>query len=842
MDVTYTKRRKLNTDTYIWKKMIALSRCSRLAGFVCLMFVAAYLFVRDLLFYAYYNQKRVMAAGMATCLIIVSSFSACPKTVLADEISDEPVVQSDAEPVIQPDPEPVVQPDTEPAVQPDTEPTVQPDTEPVVQPDTEPTVPGESMPPQLNIVLEPKLPQAGEGAQAGENGTFSSAYITFSNLTENSLSNINIQSDQFDIIYNEGSYQLVVRNTDENGNSAVPGDENAAESGDGSTSSVQDFIALIGIGDSDKSCKVEVSLPENMTWEEFKQLMSEAAIIDSEGYLQFEIEGAEQDDAAGEGEDVSDSNPPVAENDQNQEGDSSSENDVLGEDQPLDEDADADLSDEEMEDVADGEELLEEDALGEEELAEEESEEEEEEAEEPLEEKSPFEPGADSVIVQRVGGYSMGGTFFALGGGSYRLVLAEGEDVYRLGVSEVYYQYGEEVGVASVVGGVAEVPIPETVNAELLVYYYNYNGEQVLLFSEYVVNEMDAPLINYERVNKNGIQYLHVTMVEQGEVKSGISEAQIMVDGEVAQLPLSNILKSVELASGQSVPTILEYNIELDTDEEHQFEITAFDYAGNTNIKEFSMSALSTEVVSVVLPTTFKINILPYEDDWQVIGEDITICNCSDFPISVSIDHTNVEVNKIPTDRKLVQQQLDISSDDSEPLYNLNEYAAGEKNCDLRLDLALNGEEIASYAIPEGDGEFLTSFELAQHMEDTDVEGLKQMAYDREVTSADYACVRLRGYLEKGSEALWAGGDLKVTLVFNFSKAAPTEEQLEAIDENMILLEDVMEHEIPEPIEQTSQPIPADASESEVNLDMESQPVTNDGRDYSQEAAAVSGE
>ena len=159
--------------------------------------------------------------------------------------------------------------------------------------------------------------------------------------------------------------------------------------------------------------------------------------------------------------------------------------------------------------------------------------------------------------------------------------------------------------------------------------------------------------------------------------------------------------------------------------------------------------------------------------------------------------------------------------------------------------MALNGEQTLSYAIPEGNGEFLTSFELAQHMEDTDVEELKQMAYEREVTSSDYACVRLRGYLEKGSEALWAGGDLKVTLVFNFSKVSPSEEQLDTVDENMILLEEVMDHEIPEPVEQPQQPEPAESKEqtqSDINMDVESQPVDNKENESSQKAAVVGGE
>lgn len=886
MDVAYTKRRQLHTDSYIWKKMIAVSRRSRMACFACVALVAVYLFVRDLLLYAYHNHKRVLATGLTMCLIIVSSFSFGPKQVYADETGEELV---NVEPV---NIEPLVQPQLEPE---NTQGTT------IVEDEVE-------VPPQLNIVLEPKLPQpeenlpdegaeddvdvpaTGEGSENvnendswDDNEIYTSAYITVSNLTENTLSNINIQSDWFDIVYHDGNYQMVVRPTDENGDPIPPGEEDLEQDSDEDASLNQDFIALIGTGDDDKSCKIEISLPENMTWAEFKQLMVEASIIDADGNLQFQIEGMEdpEDSESGEGDQNPDSDPSAGEGDlnppavedepsgdqsqedasqtdpsgeensdgetlpENESGTESEESSADGEDadQPIVDDADDSRGEG---DTAEDEDALDDDTLAEEELIEEElAEEEVEEVEVLPEEESLLEPEAGSVAVQRVGGYAMGGTFFAMGESSYRLVLAEGEDAQRLGISEVIYQYGEETGVAAVVDGVVDIPIPETVNEELQVYYYNANEEPVLLFSEYVVNELDAPLINYERVDKNDIQYLHVTMVEQGEVKSGISEAQIMVDGEIAQLPLSNVLKSVELASGQSVPTILEYNVELGSGEEHEFEITACDYAGNMNKKEFSMSAVSTEVVSVVLPTTFKINILPYEEDWQVIGEDITICNCSDFPINVSIDRTYVEVNKIPTDVKFVEQQLDISADDSEQCYDLNEYTTGEKNCDLRLDLALNGEQTLSYAIPEGNGEFLTSFELAQHMEDTDVEELKQMAYEREVTSSDYACVRLRGYLEKGSEALWAGGDLKVTLVFNFSKVSPSEEQLDTVDENMILLEEVMEHEIPEPVEQPQQPEPAESKEqtqSDINMDVESQPVDNKENESSQKAAVVGGE
>ena len=64
MDVAYTKRRQLHTDSYIWKKMIAVSRRSSMACFACVVLVALYLFARDLLLYAFHNHKRVLATGL----------------------------------------------------------------------------------------------------------------------------------------------------------------------------------------------------------------------------------------------------------------------------------------------------------------------------------------------------------------------------------------------------------------------------------------------------------------------------------------------------------------------------------------------------------------------------------------------------------------------------------------------------------------------------------------------------------------------------------------------------------------------------------------------------------
>lgn len=392
------------------------------------------------------------------------------------------------------------------------------------------------------------------------------------------------------------------------------------------------------------------------------------------------------------------------------------------------------------------------------------------------EEFEPFEPQAENVYVERDGGYMMGGTFFAMGQACYHVQLQDPLSGDDCAIDEVQYRIGDEVMTAPVVDGAVDIALPDEMNAELTIFYYNSNDELVTLFSEYVVNEQNAPLINYERITRNDIQYLHITIVENGNVKSGISSSDIFVDGSYAEIQADNVLKAITLANGQSVPTVLEYYIELAGEQDHEFEITAIDYVGNANVKRFDMGALNSEIINVVVPTTFKLYTMAFLPENQIAGEDIIVCNKSEIPVEVSIDHTSVKLDMSTPDVKMVQGEVSLNQQEGE-VYNLKEqYAAAQKGCTLELQVDHYYEGQMSFELPVGESEDLTSFVLSEACEGTDVEALKEHSFDREITSSDFASVKIRGSVNPGSEALWTGDDLSIRLIFNFRKYKGDEE------------------------------------------------------------------
>lgn len=376
-------------------------------------------------------------------------------------------------------------------------------------------------------------------------------------------------------------------------------------------------------------------------------------------------------------------------------------------------------------------------------------------------------------VLERAGGYSMGGTFFAVGEACYYMAVDES-------LKEIEYCFGSISGVVTVENGIATIPIPSNVNDKLQVFYRDVNGEQRAAVEEYVVNETDAPRVVFERMEMDEASYVHVTLVEKGGIKSGIREYAVVMDDEEITVDSQTVQKSVSLASGQSVPTIIEFDLPLTGTEEHEFDITVQDYVGNARHKCFTMSALEPEVVSVVLPTTFKLLVLPENDQYQVIGEDFYVQNRSEFPVTISLDHSSVSIDPEIPEVVLANQVIELGNDAGE-IYHLKAPDTDmEKRCDLSLNLIRANEPETSYVIPEGDAYDVMSFDL-QKSESVEDDELTMQSHgfeaSRELTP-DMAILNVKGVIARGTEHLWRENDLKIRMVFHFTKSGDTEEEL----------------------------------------------------------------
>lgn len=372
-------------------------------------------------------------------------------------------------------------------------------------------------------------------------------------------------------------------------------------------------------------------------------------------------------------------------------------------------------------------------------------------------------------ISQRTAGYSMGGTFFSLGNSVYEIQVSEESDTQ---IQQLYCEIGAEKQMVPVENGTAQITVPENVNGLMKIGYLDEQDQPVELHTEYVISEKNAPQITYERLDTEDGQYAHVIIEESGEIKSGINEYECAVDGAEAVVMNQGIVKSAVLASGASVPVRLEFDVPLDGEELHSFTVNVSDYTGNVSTVDFNMVALSKDVISVVLPTSFYIGVCPMEETDQIYSQDIVICNKSEFPIDVNVVKTAVDIDQTIEEGSTYQTQVTTGSGSQAVLDLHKEAEQTGKHCQLKMQLLTAYQEKKEFLLNEGLTENITSFRLSEGWEGTDSQQLLAMDGVDHVETPDYAIINLRGTLEQQTAEYWRDGDLKVEIVFEFRKAS----------------------------------------------------------------------
>ena len=161
-------------------------------------------------------------------------------------------------------------------------------------------------------------------------------------------------------------------------------------------------------------------------------------------------------------------------------------------------------------------------------------------------------------------------------------------------------------------------------------------------------------------------------------------------------------------------------------------------------------------IISVTLPTSFDIPMINRDNSLEVVSEDISIRNRSEFPIDVKISSVNVSI-KQSVDNKIYSTRLCTNN---EYVYDLDEIAA-HSDLDLHLYTGDNKERI--YDLSEGENTDVASFSLAENREETAGTG--------DAGGSDEAAVNLRGTLMNGIFLPGMRCDLKVQVVFDFNRA-----------------------------------------------------------------------
>jgi hypothetical protein len=152
----------------------------------------------------------------------------------------------------------------------------------------------------------------------------------------------------------------------------------------------------------------------------------------------------------------------------------------------------------------------------------------------------------------------------------------------------------------------------------------------------------------------------------------------------------------------------------------------------------------TTDIISVVLPTSFNVTIRPWDTVDQIYSDDILVCNTGDFPVDINVTGVTVSSNI--------------------------------EGSNIRMELLTSGNEIQVFEISEEATENITSFTLSEKQEETDLAELNATELAENVVSGDYAIIRFRGKIDEETANLWQDGDLKINIVFSFSKSGETVE------------------------------------------------------------------
>lgn len=346
----------------------------------------------------------------------------------------------------------------------------------------------------------------------------------------------------------------------------------------------------------------------------------------------------------------------------------------------------------------------------------------------------------------------------------------------------VRYKAGALEETISIADNIAMITLSAGTGDHLQMWYGD--GETENLFLEaYLVIERQAPEISYKRITKeDGKQYAHVIIAESGDNLSGLMECQFMVDGE-AYIPEETVTSGMHaMPGGEEVPVRQEVDIPLEGHETHEIQVEILDNAGNSLLKTFSMKALPEGVTSVILPTSFRIAIRPYEtgENEQIYSDDVVICNKSDFPVDVEVSSAEVEINHAAPWGEIVTKRVETNGEGDSDVLDLAEGAEVPlKDCRINFKLRQMGKESLLLPLEEGMNETVASFSLEAGQEGTNLQELMGQRYVDAVNSPDYAIINICGDLSEGSGDLWRSEDLMVRLVFKFYRQELMEEQEE---------------------------------------------------------------
>ena len=323
--------------------------------------------------------------------------------------------------------------------------------------------------------------------------------------------------------------------------------------------------------------------------------------------------------------------------------------------------------------------------------------------------------------------------------------VSDGEGDVDETLERIQYLYGinlQSVEVDSDVARVASeneqdvfaLTMKEDFFGRLLISCRDKAGNVSDIQSQFVLVDHNVPVIQLAQDERCSAPYsLWVNVEEVGHIVSGIEIIQCVVDGNIYEVSESVVRETYTLDEGLEVSSKLTFPIELTEVGTHAVSILVRDYAGNETVVEQTIEVTEPELVSIYMPKNFTIHIDPQQlaGKEQIYSDNVELKNVSKFDVRVNIDKVMLNVK-----------------DEVSPEGIL-------KDCDIYLIAPDTGEKIK---LSKGDNEDVYSYRLPM-----DAVG-------------DLANLRFVGTTTKGSERLWKGSDISLSLQVSFVKWEESEE------------------------------------------------------------------
>ena len=306
--------------------------------------------------------------------------------------------------------------------------------------------------------------------------------------------------------------------------------------------------------------------------------------------------------------------------------------------------------------------------------------------------------------------------------------IVDGEENEDATLESVQYLYGTKL--QSIAEGLdsPKLSMNEDFYGRLLVSCRDKAGNTSDIQSQFVLVDHNMPAIQIAQDERCSAPYsLWVNVEETGHIVSGIQTIQCVVDGKFYEISESMVRETYTLDEGLEVSSKLTFPVELTEVGIHAVSIRVRDYAGNEAVVEQVIEVTEPELVSIYMPRNFTIHIDPQQlaGKEQIYSDNVELKNVSKFDVRVNIDNIVLNVND------------EMSAD------------GVLKDCDIYLIAPDTGEKIK---LSKGENENIYSYCLP-------VEAV-----------GDLANLRFVGTTTAGSERMWKGSDISLSLQVSFIK------------------------------------------------------------------------